>query len=60
MDQADAVSLKAGWEFALATDADVGAWAGVRAALWPEGHALSHAAEIRRALEYPHGQLPFW
>jgi len=51
--------VKAGWQVRPATEADVGAWAGLRAALWPEDDALSHAAEIRRALANPHGTAGF-
>lgn len=42
--------MKAGWQVRRGTEADVGAWAGLRTALWPEDDAVSHAAEIRDSL----------
>ena len=50
--------MKSGWQVRRATGADVGAWAELRAALWPED-AMSHAAGIRRALVQPHGTIAF-
>jgi aminoglycoside 6'-N-acetyltransferase I len=42
-----------------AIEADVGAWAELRAALWPEDDAAAHAAEIRDALAQPQGAVAF-
>lgn len=51
--------MKAEWQVRRATEADIGAWAGLRAALWPEEDAAAHAAEIRDALQPPHGVVAF-
>ena len=51
--------MKAGWRVRRPTEADTGAWAELRAALWPEDDAASHAAEIRRALAEPDGTVVF-
>ena len=51
--------MKSGWQVRRAKEADIGAWAELRAALWPEDDAASHAAEIRRALAQPHGTIGF-
>ena len=51
--------MKGEWQVRRATEADVGAWAGLRAALWPEEDVAAHAAEIRDALAQPHGVVAF-
>lgn len=51
--------MKAEWRVRRGADADVGAWAELRAALWPEDDAASHAVEIRRALARPRATTAF-
>ena len=51
--------MKSGWQVRRTKEADIGAWAELRAALWPEDDARSHAAEIRRALAQPNGMVAF-
>ncbi|KQY51029.1 aminoglycoside 6'-acetyltransferase [Lysobacter sp. Root494] len=47
------------WQVRRAAEADVGAWAELRAALWPEDDAASHAVELRRVLAQPCGTIGF-
>ena len=51
--------MKSRWQVRRATGADVGAWGELRVALWPEDDAVSHAAEVRRALAQPRGTIGF-
>lgn len=51
--------MKEEWQVRRAGEADVDAWAGLRAALWPEDDAVAHAAEIHDALAQPHGVVAF-
>ena len=51
--------MKDTWQVRRAIEADVGAWAELRTALWPEDDAATHAAEIRDALAQPQGAVAF-
>ena len=51
--------MKETWQVCRAIEADVGAWAELRAALWPEDDAAAHAAEIRDALAHPQDAVAF-
>lgn len=51
--------MKETWQVRRATRADVGAWAGLPAALCPEDDAAAHAAEIHEALAQPQGAVAF-
>jgi aminoglycoside 6'-N-acetyltransferase I len=51
--------VKEEWQVRRAGEADVDAWAALRAALWPEDDAVAHAAEIHDALAQPHGVVAF-
>ena len=51
--------MKETWQVRRAIEADVAAWAELRAALWPEDDAVAHAAEIRDALAQPQGAVAF-
>jgi aminoglycoside 6'-N-acetyltransferase I len=51
--------VKETWQVRRAIEADVGAWAELRTALWPEDDAATHAAEIRDALAQPQGAVAF-
>lgn len=51
--------MKGQWQVRRAIEADVDAWAELRAALWPQDDAAAHAAEIRDALAQPCGMVAF-
>ena len=51
--------MKEEWQVRRASEADAGAWAELRAALWPEDDASAHAAEIRHALAQPRDAVAF-
>jgi aminoglycoside 6'-N-acetyltransferase I len=51
--------VKETWQVRRAIEADVGAWAELRAALWPGDDAATHAAEIRHALTQSQDAVAF-